>query len=258
MYLSILYFLLSHLASVGDNDIVSSSPHNQPVIVLELFTSQGCESCPAADELLAKLQKDSVIGKHIIPLAYHVDYWDNLGWKDPFSDHEFTERQIDYERNFDLSNFYTPQLVINGRAECVGSYEKRVRQAIDWELNGLPKARVIAKILTRSARRMTIDVSAALVEDISDSTTNVMLAVFENRLRTAVSKGENHGRTFVDDFVTRRLSRVAVLAGRRNARFADTLTIDFDDTWVGNNIGIAVFVQSPSRLEILGATQIPP
>src|ERR1700748_300945 len=97
--------------------------------VVELFTSEGCSSCPPADAVVAKLQKESA-GKPIYILAYHVDYWNHLGWKDVFSDADYSKRQRDYAKTLNISSVYTPQIVVNGKTELVGSEEEALHNAI--------------------------------------------------------------------------------------------------------------------------------
>ena len=92
-------------------------------VLLELFTSQGCSSCPPADRLLTRLAGDRKLAGQVIPLSFHVDYWDYIGWQDPFASPRWSERQRQYGRAFHSNRVYTPQLVINGRTECVGSQE---------------------------------------------------------------------------------------------------------------------------------------
>lgn len=101
------------------------------VAVVELFTSEGCSSCPPADKLLRTIQAES---KDVYVLSYHVDYWDRLGWKDPFSQAAFTERQRDYAQQFNLESIYTPQVVINGVKEFVGSDEQRLRSILTQKI----------------------------------------------------------------------------------------------------------------------------
>src|SRR5438045_8210665 len=97
-------------------------------VVVELFTSQGCSSCPPADALISELSKKQ---GQVIPLAFHVDYWDNAYWRDPFSSHEWTERQMMYARTFKLNSAYTPQMVVNGTKQFVGSNAMAMNAAID-------------------------------------------------------------------------------------------------------------------------------
>src|SRR6476646_10282347 len=99
-------------------------------VVVELFTSQGCSSCPPADELLGRIARDPSLRGRVIPLAFHVDYWDHLGWRDPFSSPEWSQRQLDYVRAMHLSGAYTPQAVVGGAREFVGSNESQLFSAI--------------------------------------------------------------------------------------------------------------------------------
>ena len=100
---------------------------SQKTVVLELFTSQGCSSCPPADALLHRLSAEDPT---LLPLSFHVHYWDSLGWKDPFSSTQNTDRQNAYAQNFGDSQVYTPELVVDGMSGVVGSQETKVRNAI--------------------------------------------------------------------------------------------------------------------------------
>ncbi len=116
-----------HTAGDGDRHAAGADP-----ILVELFTSQGCSSCPPADRLLSRLSAAAQGGETaVIPLSFHVDYWNYIGWTDPFSSAEWSERQRSYAESFDSGRVYTPQLVVNGRRDCVGSNEQRVREEIE-------------------------------------------------------------------------------------------------------------------------------
>jgi hypothetical protein len=136
--LSACFMTILGLAACGQNNGSSKKDtakiSGKGFAVLELFTSEGCSSCPPADELLAKIQKEAQ-GKDIYLLAYHVDYWDRLGWKDVFSNADYSKRQEQYGRWFNSSQIYTPQLIVNGKAEFVGSNEAAIRNAISDQLS---------------------------------------------------------------------------------------------------------------------------
>jgi hypothetical protein len=194
------------------------APPRVPV-VLELFTSEGCSSCPPADQVLSKLVREQpVVGAEIIGLGLHVDYWDQLGWKDPASSHDATERQQEYSREFGEDRVYTPQAVIDGRDELVGSDEGGVKRAV-------------AKAARQPHARMTVSASASgdgvvatvAVFDLPDAEKNssVQGLVFltEDGITSAVRRGENGGRTLHHDAVVRRIVPVTLtaLADRREA-----------------------------------------
>ncbi|MEO1032870.1 MAG: DUF1223 domain-containing protein [Bacteroidota bacterium] len=159
------------------------------VIVLELFTSQGCSSCPPADRLL-----DEVKSNTIIALSYHVDYWNYIGWKDPFSKSVYTERQRSYGSKFNSSTIYTPQLVINGQEHIVGSN----RRALDQKI-----AKYAAKANANSVKLSEVSKSEDLVRfnyeiggGLQDSYIRTILVI--NERKTSVKRGENRNRELIN------------------------------------------------------------
>ncbi|MGH9558624.1 MAG: DUF1223 domain-containing protein, partial [Bryobacteraceae bacterium] len=163
-----------------------ASGQTRPVVLVELFTSEGCSSCPPADALLARLPR--VISEvEIIPLAEHVDYWNNLGWRDRFSSPLFSARQQDYGRAFRLEDVFTPQMVVNGGAQFVGSDYTRAQQEIRKAASE-PEA-IVGISTNGSQARLTV---AHLPPGIR--TADVFLAITEDRLETDVAAGENGGR----------------------------------------------------------------
>src|SRR5438105_5237324 len=111
-------------------------------VVVELFTSQGCSSCPPADALIHEIANDPKLRGRVIPLAFHVDYWDSLGWRDPFSSAEWSQRQALYARTMHLSSAYTPQAVVNGTHEFVGSNRAALSAALEKASNKTPRAKI--------------------------------------------------------------------------------------------------------------------
>jgi hypothetical protein len=161
-------------------------------VVIELFTSQGCSSCPPADRLLASLARDGQSrGRAVIPLAFHVDYWNDLGWADPYSSPAWTARQQQYARALNDAQVYTPELVVAGGVGMVGSQERRVADAIA----AAPVQRDVVAAATWSPTSLTIDATAP-----SDA---------ELWPPTEVRRGENAGTTLVTDRVVRAFARVA-------------------------------------------------
>lgn len=161
--------------------------HETKIVVLELYTSQGCSSCPWADRLMQKLMAEDA---SLLPLSFHVTYWDHLGWKDPFASHENTERQKIYNANFGVRGLYTPELVVDGAQNVVGSYDNDVREAIRKAKAVAPKVDV--KILPDTdLSRLLIKVSgaASVAADVWGVHYN------SHSTKTAVLAGENSGQT---------------------------------------------------------------
>ena len=156
--------------------------------VLELFTSEGCSSCPPADELIARLQKEAG-DKPIYILAYHVDYWNRLGWKDIFSDPQYSKRQYTYSRQFS-GQVYTPQLIINGQTECVGSNESAVNNKVKEALNGNTAITLSIKGQLQSGKfKFDYQVTGNAGKN------QLLIAVVQKHAVSKVEKGENKGRT---------------------------------------------------------------
>src|SRR5687767_13376254 len=147
-----LLLLLSAAVVVAVFAIPKRNFGDQPVVV-ELFTSQGCSSCPPADALLRRIASDPDLRGRVIPLAFHVDYWNHLGWRDPFSQRAWSQRQGDYIRAMKLESAYTPQIVINGKREMVGSSSGAVYRAIEEESRRAADGRVT---LTRDGRDVVV------------------------------------------------------------------------------------------------------
>jgi len=129
----IVYLLISIFSLPVSGESRLRKDSSSRLVILELFTSQGCSSCPPADKLLAEYALSGNI--HIIPISFHVDYWNRLGWTDPFSNHLFSERQQWYSNHLPKGSVYTPQLIINGRGEAVGSDRNLIRQLVQKELS---------------------------------------------------------------------------------------------------------------------------
>lgn len=155
--------------------------------VLELFTSEGCSSCPPADALLAKIQEEAK-DQQVYILAYHVDYWDRLGWKDVFSNADYSKRQIQYG-NWLSAQVYTPQLVVNGKTELIGSDEAAVRKAITQQL--MANAGATLAIHVHQERD---NLKVAYETSTTKEGNNLLLALVEKTAQSQVKRGENAGR----------------------------------------------------------------
>ena len=191
------FAVAASLAFVASAAPVEPAPSGTPVLV-ELFTSEGCSSCPLADRLLAHLAADQpVAGALVVPLSLHVDYWNRLGWADPFSSAAFTQRQGAYAARFGSGGrLYTPQMVVDGGTEFVGSDERAARRAIEHASRD-PRAFVRVLEDKPGSVRVTVAGSAAGAD--------VFLAVVEDGLASDVTRGENAGKKLVHVAVARAL-----------------------------------------------------
>jgi len=169
-------------------------------VVVELFTSQGCSSCPPADELLGRIAKDPSLRGRVIPLAFHVDYWDHLGWRDPFSSPQWSQRQLEYVRALGISGAYTPQAVVGGTREFVGSNERQLFSAIE--------------AASRRSSTATIAIAGDVIRIDAPRELELLALSVEDAQTTNVARGENGGRTLTNYAIVRTLTRVGTVRGK--------------------------------------------
>src|SRR5688572_11633756 len=159
--------------------------------LIELFTSEGCSSCPPADEALGEIQK-KYNDKNVLVLSYHVDYWNKLGWKDIFSDVFFTQRQEYYSNIFRLKNIYTPQVVVNGKKEFLGSDKSKLISSIEEQLDEKPAASIKLNVVQNIEGKIDVHYSAEGVEAKKEQ---AILVLIQKMATNEIKKGENKGRT---------------------------------------------------------------
>ena len=230
-------------SNVVSTDVSPESKAKRPVLV-ELFTSEGCSSCPPADRLLTSLRSEKIGNADTITLSYHVDYWNSLGWKDRFSSAEFTRRQEAYARQFRLDSTYTPQMVVNGSAEFVGSNRGKANDVI-----GNAVSDTLGTIdLSLNGNKLTADIQG--LPGRSEAT--VYLAVAESGLFTKVGGGENSGSTLEHSSVVRQLVSIGKI---RNGESSFKIDRDLpqNNEWKSENVKYVVFVQENSSLKVLAA-----
>jgi hypothetical protein len=217
-------------------------------VVVELFTSEGCSSCPPADELLGHLRQDlSAKDIQVIPLGLHVDYWNSLGWKDRFSSADFSQRQERYAQSLKVDGPYTPQMVVNGEIEFVGNSATQAQRAISQAASQQELAAV--KISAAGADQLAVQIKATN----SASTGNVMLAITEDNLSTNVGSGENGGRTLHHAAVVRELRQIGQL---HDGSFQTNAPLKLEQEWKRENLHAVVFVQEGDSGRILGAASV--
>src|ERR1039458_2898933 len=222
-------FRILLMAALGTTFAASGADSTRAPVLVELFTSEGCSSCPPADRLLESLDPDAIV------LSEHVDYWDRLGWRDPYSGHSNTQRQEAYARGFGIEGPYTPQMVIDGVTEFVGNDERRARDE-------LTRARSREKIgirLARTAAGVRVEIDAA------PKASDVWLALADNSGTSQVAAGENKGRRLHHVAILRSLRKIGAV--KRDAGFAQNI-----DVLPGAG-RVIVFVQDSGLGRVYGA-----
>lgn len=249
-----LFILAGCLATVGIISWIVST--DQPKIslknntakgfaVVELFTSEGCSSCPPADELVEKIQKESN-NLPVYILAFHVDYWNRLGWKDVFSSAAYSKRQNQYAQWLNLQSIYTPQIVVNGRKEFIGSEEATLRNVIKSSLQKPSSA-------TLTLNDVKFDKAQADLHYNIEGTTNntsLLLALVQKSATTNVKGGENGGRTLSHVQIVRNLETID-LSGKNNG----SATIAIPSALNNQSLEVIAFLQNNSNGQILAAAK---
>ena len=236
-------------ASMPPRPTIGDTPHT-PVLV-ELFTSEGCSSCPPADALLERLDRSQpVSGAELIVLSEHVDYWNDIGWQDPYSSHEYSERQRAYAAQFGRGSIYPPQMVVDGHFELVGSDERRATQAIE-NATKVRKTPVSIFSSLSDEKTITLHIEAGpLPSSVTADSASVFLAIADNTDESQVSRGENAGRTLKHVAVLRNLIRIGAVD--RTAGFSRDMKVDLNAK-NRRNLRIAVIVQEAAAGRVWGA-----
>jgi len=238
----------------------SAGGERMPVLV-ELFTSEGCSSCPPADALLGRLEKTQPVpGAQIIALKQHVDYWNRLGWIDRFSSEANTRRQQEYANHFGSDSVYTPQMIVDGESEFVGSAESRARNAIAAAARAakLPLTiELLPAMAGASAAKMPrFRIRAEKLSLLGDAQAEVLLTIVEDNLHTDVPRGENAGRSLDHAAVLRAMES----AGRLSAAGGDSATLEtaipLESGWRRENLRAIAFVQDRASRRVLGVAQL--
>jgi hypothetical protein len=215
---------------------------SKPVVVVELFTSEGCSSCPPADALFRDLQAHGVASADLALLGEHVDYWNNLGWRDAFSSPQFTQRQENYTGMLRVADAYTPQAVVDGRTEMVGNDESALRSAIDKAAKS-PKPLKVSVTWDNAVQTAHVSVDG-------NASGELFVAITEDGLSSAVKAGENGGKTLAHAAITRKMIDV----GPAKNGVSKDVKIALDGKWNVANLRLIAFVQDMKSGAILGAS----
>jgi hypothetical protein len=255
-WLLIIFFLGFTVFEVDKNINSGSTRHHlkksyRSFAILELFTSEGCSSCPPADRLLPQLASTDA---SIIPLSFHVDYWDRYGWKDPFSNASFTERQNQYAKQFKLESIYTPQLVINGEYELVGSN----RSAAEKDIAKLLKENAPLQLTIDAVKTKNDHLSVSCRLDGNLQNCDLLVAVVQKHAEVNVKAGENNGAKLSHTNVVRSFLK---LPAKEKMDFQVTVPVELvNDSSATNKHSwqLIIYTQRRDDLKITGAASYNP
>ena len=250
--ISSLFLFPVLIASAATPDCeVNSQPHR--VALLELYTSEGCSSCPPADKYLSRLSAQGFDANQLVPLSLHVDYWNYIGWRDPYSSSQYTARQRSLAKHSQLRSIYTPQMVLNGH-----DYRAWRRQNISQEIsrtNSLPAAANLKLAWLGQEldgeKTLAVKLNAQLSKAHGAKRPVVNLVIYENNLLSRVSAGENDGRSLQHDYVVRRMLKYPFSSGRD--QLIQQVSLPMNKDWDQEQLGLALFVQDEHNGEILQA-----
>jgi len=186
----LIALLCSYSFTISKNHSTEKMIDKQGFAVIELFTSEGCSSCPPAEETVAEIQNSYRV-KNVLVLSYHVDYWDNSGWKDPYSSADFTQRQQYYAGIFNLNSIYTPQAVVNGKKEFVGSERDKLISETDKALQETAEETIQLNAKETSAGKIDITYSATRKLSADEQ---VLLLLIQKTASGKIKRGENEGK----------------------------------------------------------------
>jgi len=255
-WLVVLGALLCANASLNSPRTVSpqsAAPADRSPVIIELFTSEGCSSCPPADALLSKLEVDQPIaGAEIIGLEEHVDYWNHDGWTDPYSSTEWTMRQQEYVTRFKGNSPYTPQMIVDGQKEFSGNNVRAAQEIIQQAARQEKTSVSIVAGPSTKNNTLSFEVRVANIRGTGEKT-DVWLAVTEAGLPTSVSAGENKGRTWEHASIVRSLQKIGSTASDGSVPFLSNPQVKLRANWKKENLRIVVFVQERKSWRILGA-----
>jgi len=238
-------------AGMWKRDSVPASDTRIPVLV-ELFTSEGCSSCPPADAFLQKLDRQPVAGEAMIVLSEHVDYWNHVGWRDPYSARFYSDRQSTYAKRLGLDSVYTPQMVVDGTSEFVGSDEALAGRAFVKALQSPKVAVRLSAVSVGAADVLHAHLEAgALPTSFGLGEADVYVAVALNRAESRVSHGENAGRTLAHTAVARSIVKVGTF--RQGQAFAQDIQMKVEPGLDTGNLRLVAFVQEPGQGRVIGA-----
>jgi hypothetical protein len=250
--IGLLAVLIAPLCAEAASCSAQSGP--QTAVLVELYTSEGCDSCPPADRWLSSLGEHGYAPQKVVPLSLHVDYWDYIGWKDPYAKREFSNRQRKLTQLQRNAFVYTPQVMLQGR-----DFRQWGTSAFDQAVSRLnaqpPKARLALEITASNKNTLSIRAEAELADPSEREETALYLASYENKLAHQVTAGENRGRTLAHDYVV--LEWQGPFGFTSGARLVERRELPLLPKAIPGNSGVVAFVQNRRNLEVLQALMLP-
>jgi len=254
-----LFTLLFSVIQPAVADCMAKSG-KQSVPLLELYTSEGCSSCPPADKWMSSLAANGYDSSKVVPLAFHVDYWDYIGWKDHYAKASYSERQRKVNALGGSTFVYTPQTTLNGKDFRGWVQASRFNDALATAQNKAARASITIGISTIAigsvGDKATVEVIANSTQAEDAKRADAYIAIYENKLKSEVNAGENSGRQLRHDYVMRelygpyRLDETTAADGKLQQSFA------LGPQWKNRDIGIAAFVQNRTSGEVLQALSL--
>jgi hypothetical protein len=247
MLFVIVFFIGVVFFSFKNKKAIEPAIDFEPITVLELFTSQGCSSCPSADRLLSQTIFEAARqNKKIYALSFHVDYWNRLGWADPFSSKQFSERQANYVDALNINGAYTPQMVVNGAYQFTGSDKEALNKYITTTQR--IKASIRFKTLeAKQKEKSSIEIKYALEGDVKDCKIN--LALVSAKETTFIKRGENEGVTLINENVVRNFITKKAIA-------EDVISIDTKNISTESKMAVIAYIQEQNNYRIVGAASV--
>ena len=229
--------------------VVAAQTATKPAVLVELFTSEGCSSCPPADNLLAALDRDKGYrGIPVVVLSEHVDYWDHEGWRDPFSSPDWTQRQNNYNERFHLQSVYTPQMVIDGTQQVNGSDGPAIAHALEKAAVRAQHVSIEIKDATWSGDTLQATVS---IPETDEKGADIYAVLADDQDTSDVKRGENAGHTLTNVAVARVLRKVGKLRRAYNGQ----IRIPLPSGMERGKMRLIVFAQKGENGEVLGAAE---
>ena len=240
-------FILCASQSISFAAECSAKSGANTVPLLELYTSEGCSSCPPADKWMSGIKNDK-----FTPLAFHVDYWDYIGWKDKFSKAEYSERQRKGAAFGGAGFVYTPQFVMNGR-DFKSWDNSRLNEAVEKSQNIASRANLTLNTVAEVNGDITLKASAQATKTSDAKNSDVFIALYENKLVSKVNAGENSGSTLKHDYVVREFFGAYQISNQNE--FSKNFTLN--NSWKNKDGGAVIFVQNSQTGEILQSLALP-